>query len=319
MFKFTLRRFLSTLPVVLIAITFCFFTLRLAPGGPFDEERPLPPIVKENLEKHYGLDKPLIVQYGQYLLALSRGDLGPSFTDLTYNVNEKIANGLPYTIKLGGLALLVAIFLGIGSGVVSAIHKNSNIDRVVGFIVLFGLVVPNFLLAPLLQEFLGKRFDAWLSDLFDTKVDLLAIGGWGEGGWKNLTLPVLILAFPHISRISRLVRGAMSEVLASDFIRTARAKGLSESAIVLGHALRPSITPAVSYLGPAAGYLLTGSLVVEFIFGLPGIGRYFIVAALNRDYGMVLGTVVFYMFLIIVLNLIVDFLYALLDPRVRYR
>ena len=319
MLRFTLRRCLSTLPVVFVAITACFFILRLAPGGPFDSERPLPPETKANIERHYQLDKPLLVQYGLYLQNLARGDLGPSFADRTYTVNEKLASGLPYTLKLGGLALLVAVVVGIASGVLTALRGDHNYTRVIGFVILAGIVIPNFVLAPLLQEFLGKDLDAWLSELTATKVDLFAIGGWGEGGFKNLALPVFILALPHIGRISRLVRNAMDEVLSSNFIRTARAKGIGETAVILGHALRPSLIPAVSYLGPATGFLLTGSLVVETIFGLPGIGRFFISAALNRDYGMVLGTVIFYIFLIIVLNLIVDFIYALLDPRVRYR
>lgn len=319
MLRFVLRRFLSTLPVVFLAVTFAFFTLRLAPGGPFDEERPLHPHVKENLARHYHLDEPLYKQYMLYLASLAKGDLGPSFTDRTFTVNEKIANGLPYTLVLAGWAMLLSIVLGVATGVLSALRPESRFDHAAGATVLIGLVVPSFLLAPLLQEYLGKDLDAGLTRFFGEKTDWFAIGGWGEGGFRNLALPVLVLALPHIARISRLMRGAMLETLRSEFVRTARAKGIGELAVVLRHALRPSITPVLSYLGPAASYLLTGSLVVETIFGMPGIGHFFVTAALNRDYGMVLGTVVFYMFLIILLNLVVDCAYALVDPRVRYR
>jgi len=305
MLLYALRRLLTTIPVLWIAITVCFFILRLAPGGPFDGERPLPPAVKQNLEAHYNLDKPLIEQYLIYVGNVLTGDLGPSFVTQDFTVAEQIAIGLPYTIIVGGLAFLLAIVAGIIAGVYGALNRNAPPDVVLGGIVLLGLVIPNFLMAPVFQLFFGLQLK-WLP-----------VGGWGDGSLPFLVLPVAVLALPHIARISRLMRGSMIEVLNTNFIRTARSKGLNDGPVVWRHALKPALTPVVSYLGPAAGYLLTGSLVVETIFGIPGIGRYFINAALNRDYGMVLGTVIFYMVLIIMLNLVVDLIYAWLDPRVR--
>lgn len=304
MLLYALKRFLTTIPVLWIAITVCFFILRLAPGGPFDGERPLPPAVKQNLEAHYNLDKPLIQQYAIYVGNVLRGDLGPSFVNEDFSVAEQLKLGLPYTIIIGGTALIVAVFFGILAGIYGALWRNSLPDYALASIILLGLILPSFLLAPIFQLTFGVEL-GWLP-----------VGGWGDGELRYIILPVAVLALPHIARISRLMRGAMIEVLHSNFIRTARSKGLNTGPIVLRHALKPALMPVVSYLGPAAGYLLTGSIVVETIFGLPGIGRYFINAALNRDYGMVLGTVIFYMVLIVMLNLIVDILYAWLDPKV---
>jgi oligopeptide transport system permease protein len=307
MLSYALRRLLSTIPVLWIAITACFFILRLAPGGPFDGERPLPEAIRQNLAAHYNLDKSLIEQYLIYLGNLLKGDLGPSFINQDFSVAEQLLVGLPYTLIIGGLAFVLSILLGVTAGILGSVYRNRVPDYMIGIVVLSGLVLPNFLLAPIFQLFFGL------------KLEWLPVGGWGGGTWTHLVLPVLVLALPHVARISRLTRGAMIEVMHSNFIRTARSKGLSRASIIWRHALKPTLTPVVSYLGPAASYLLTGSLVVETIFGLPGIGRYFINAALNRDYGMVLGTVVFYMLLIVILNLIVDILYAWLDPRVRAR
>lgn len=305
MLKYAAKRLLSTIPVLWIAITACFFILRLAPGGPFDGERPLPAAVKKNLAAHYNLDKPLGEQYLIYIGNVLRGDLGPSFINEDFSVAEQLSIGLPYTLILGGSAFFLAIVLGVIAGILGALYRNRLPDHALGFIILLGLVVPNFLVAPIVQLVFGLQL-AWLP-----------VGGWGDGSISNLILPVAVLALPHIARISRLMRGTMIEVMNTNFIRTARSKGLGQVPIVWRHALRPALTPVVSYMGPAAGFLLTGSLVVETIFGLPGIGRYFINAALNRDYGMVLGTVIFYMVLIMALNLIVDIVYAWLDPRVR--
>lgn len=307
MLAYALRRLLSTVPVVLIALTACFFILRLAPGGPFDGERPLPAAVKANLEAHYHLDEPLVLQYVRYLGDVLTGDLGPSFVNEDFSVAEQIGIGLPYTMIVGGLAFVLSTVVGIAAGIAGALYRNRLGDHLLAALILLGLVLPNFLVAPILQL------------VFGLKLDWLPVGGWGGGAITHLVLPVTVLALPNVAEISRLMRGAMIEVLSSDFVRTARAKGLSRATIIRRHALKPALTPVVSYLGPAAGFLLTGSLVVETIFGLPGIGRYFINAALNRDYGMVLGTVIFYMLLILVLNLIVDTLYAWLDPRVRGR
>ncbi|MCQ8783425.1 ABC transporter permease subunit [Mangrovibrevibacter kandeliae] len=307
MFGFALRRLLSTIPVLLIAITACFFILRLAPGGPFDAERALPPEVLANLRAYYHLDDPLIVQYLRYLGRLAQFDLGPSFVTKDFSVARQIGIGLPYTLVLGGTAFLVAIVGGLVAGIVGAIYQNRSVDYFVAAVAMTGLVVPNFLVAPILQLVFGVKL-AWLP-----------VGGWGDGSPYFLTLPVIVLSLPHIARISRLMRGSMVETLNANFIKTAKAKGIGRWRTVLRHALRPALTPVVSYLGPAASYLLTGSIVVEQIFGIPGIGRYFVGAALNRDYGMVLGTVIFYMVLIVVLNLLVDLTYAWLDPKVRAR
>lgn len=307
MYGFAIRRLLSTIPVLFIALTICFFILRLAPGGPFDEERSLPEKVMANLQAHYHLDKPLIQQYFLYLSSMAQGDLGPSFTTEDFSVAELIGLGLPYTLILGGSAFIISVVFGVISGVISAIFHNKSADYYTSAIVMTGLVIPNFLMAPILQL------------VFGIKLEWLPVGGWGDGSIAYLTLPVIVLSLVHIARISRLMRGSLIETMNANFIRTARSKGIGERLVVLRHAIKPALLPVISYMGPAAGYLLTGSLVVESIFGLPGIGKYFINAALNRDYGMVLGTVVFYMVLIIILNLLVDLAYALLDPKVRLK
>ena len=307
MLRFAAYRLLSTIPVVLIAITACFFILRLAPGGPFDQERALPPEVLANLRAYYHLNDPLFLQYFRYLGRLAQFDLGPSFVTKDFSVARQIGIGLPYTLIVGGSAFVLAIVGGLVSGVYGALYQNRAADYVIAGVVMAGLVVPNFLVAPILQLVFGVKL-AWLP-----------VGGWGNGSLPFLVLPVTVLALPHIARISRLMRGSMIETLNANFIKTAKAKGIGRRRTILRHALRPALTPVVSYLGPAAGYLLTGSIVVEQIFGIPGIGRYFINAALNRDYGMVLGTVIFYMVLIVILNLMVDMAYAWLDPKVQAR
>jgi oligopeptide transport system permease protein len=290
-----------------IAVTLSFFVLRLAPGGPFDGERPLPPVILKNLAAHYNLDKPLIEQYLIYMFDVLKGDLGPSFANQDFSVTQQLMLGLPYTFTIGGSAFVLAIVIGVTVGCLGALYQNKAPDYLLGLLILIGLVLPNFLIAPILQLVFGIRL-GWLP-----------VGGWGNGSIRYLILPVLVLALPHAGRISRMTRGSMIEVMNQNYIRTAKAKGIGPRLTVMRHALKPAMMPVVSYLGPAASYLLTGSLVVESIFGLPGIGRYFINAALNRDYGMVLGTVIFYMVLIVVLNLIVDIAYAWLDPKVRSR
>lgn len=305
MFAFALRRLLVTIPVLWVAITISFFILRLAPGGPFDGERPLSPAVMKNLAAHYNLDKPLWTQYWNYLADVAVGDLGPSFSSDDFSVTEQLLTGMPYTFTIGASALFLAFVIGSIAGIYGALYQNKSGDYTLGIVVLLGLVIPNFLMAPILQLVFG----IWLK--------WLPVGGWGDGSWRYLAMPITVLTLPYAARISRLMRGSMIEVLGSNFIRTARSKGIGARLTITRHALRPALMPVVSYLGPAASYLLTGSIVVENIFGLPGIGRLFVTAALNRDYGMVLGTVVFYMALILVLNLIVDILYAWLDPKVR--
>lgn len=307
MFGYAARRLLSTIPVLWIALTACFFLLRLAPGGPFDAEVALPEKILENIRAHYNLDRSLIEQYFLYITAVVQGDLGPSYTTKDFTVRELIAIGMPYTFTLGGLAYLLAIVGGIVSGIFAALYQNRMPDYLLVILVMTGLILPNFLIAPIFQL------------VFGIKLDLLPVGGWGGGHPAYLVMPVVVMALPHIARISRLMRGSMIETMSANYVRAAEAKGIGARLVVVRHALKPALIPVVSYLGPAAGYLLTGSLVVETIFGVPGIGQYFIQAALNRDYGMVLGTVIFYMALIIALNLIVDLVYAWLDPRVRLK
>ena len=307
MLNYVFRRVLTIIPVALIAITACFFILRLAPGGPFDRERALPPEIMRNLQAAYDLDQPLLTQYVLYVGRLLRGDLGPSMVVQDFTVSELLGLGLPFTLMLGLIAFVIATIIGIVAGILAAVNQNKWPDYVLVLVVMIGVIVPNFLMAHLLQLTFGVYL-RWLP-----------AGGWQNGTWLNLVMPVTVLAWPHAARISRLMRGSMIEVLGTNYVRTAKAKGIGERLMLTRHALKPALVPVVSYLGPGLSYLLTGSLVVEQIFGLPGIGKYFINAALNRDYGLVLGTVILYMLIIIVLNLLVDIVYALLDPRVRYR
>jgi oligopeptide transport system permease protein len=307
MFSYAFKRLLSTVPVLWIAVTVAFFTLRLAPGGPFDGERPLPPGIIANLRAHYNLDKPLVEQYFIYVGDVLKGDLGPSFVNEDFTVTEQLMIGMPYTFTVATLAIIMAVIVGVAAGCIGAIYQNKLPDYLISVVILTGLVLPNFLIAPVLQL------------IFGVKLGWLPVAGWGSGSIVNLILPVTVLTLPHAARISRLMRGSIIEVMNTNYIRTARAKGIGARLTVMRHAIKPALMPVVSYLGPAASYLLTGSLVVETVFGLPGIGKYFITAALNRDYGMVLGTVIFYMVLIVILNLLVDIAYAFLDPKVRAR
>jgi oligopeptide transport system permease protein len=307
MLSYAFRRVLSAIPIALIAVTVCFFILRLAPGGPFDGERALPPTVLANLRAHYNLDQPLVVQYFIYIGRLLQGDLGPSMVIDGFNVSDLIRIGFPFTLTMALTAFVIATTIGIIAGMVAAVNQNKWPDYVLVLAVMLGVVVPNFLMAALLQLWFGVYL-RWLP-----------AGGWVNGSIWHLVLPVTVLAWPHAARISRLMRGSMIEVLGTNYVRTARSKGLGERLVMARHAIKPALLPVVSYLGPGLSYLLTGSLAVEQIFGLPGIGKYFVTAALNRDYGIVLGTTILYMFIILALNLIVDLVYAWLDPKVRYR
>jgi oligopeptide transport system permease protein len=307
MIGFAMRRVMSAIPIAFIAVTLCFIVLRAAPGGPFDTARPLPPEVLANVRAYYHLDQPIWMQYFIYLGGLFRGDLGPSMTSYDFSVSQLIALGLPFTLTLGFIAFVVATIIGILAGMVAAVYQNKWPDYVLVLVVMLGLIVPNFLIANLLQL------------LFGVYLRWLPAGGWVNGSIPHLVLPVTVLAWAHAARISRLMRGSMIEVLGTNYVRTARSKGIGARLVLARHAIKPALMPVVSYLGPGLSFLLTGSIVVEQVFGLPGIGRYFINAALNRDYGLVLGTTIFYVFLILALNLIVDIVYAWLDPRVRYR
>ena len=306
MLSYAIRRVFSALPVALIAITVCFFILRLAPGGPFDGERALPPLVLQNLRAHYNLDQPIWIQYFIYVWRLLHGDFGPSMVMEGFTVTQLLAIGLPFTLLLGFTAFVVATVIGVITGIIAAVQQNKWPDYVLVLGVMLGVIVPNFLMGALLQLFFGVYLH-WLP-----------AGGFVYGSVAHMVLPVAVLAWPHAARVSRLMRGSMIETLGSNYVRTAKSKGIGERLVLTRHALKPAFVPVVSYLGPGLSYLLTGSLVVEQIFGLPGIGKYFVQAALNRDYGLVLGTTVFYILLILVLNLVVDMVYAWLDPRVRF-
>nr|WP_204262942.1 ABC transporter permease subunit [Methylobacterium sp. BTF04] len=299
-----MRRLLQAIPTLLAVVTASFFLIRLAPGGPFDLERPLPPAAMANLARVYGLDQPLWVQYLRYLGSVLRGDLGPSFSFRDLTVAELFARGLPVSMTLGALALSLALILGIGLGTWAAFRRGRAIDRLIGLMAASSLALPTFVVAPLLQIVFGLTLH-WLP-----------VGSWEGGAPSHLVLPVLTLALPQIGALARLTRASLSEVLSAQYIRTERAMGLPPGRIVR-HALRGALLPVVAILGPTAAALLTGSVVVETIFGLPGIGRYFVDGALNRDYTLVMGTVVLVAVFVILLNLASDVLSGLIDPRLR--
>lgn len=305
MLVYSLKRLLYAIPTLLIMIAVAFFMIRIAPGGPFSSEKNVPAEIQANLEKAYNLDKPVVEQFWMYLKGLPFGDFGPSFKYADYTVWELIQTGFPVSIKLGLSAMLLALIIGVLAGTLAAVKQNSKTDNATMFFAMTGISIPNFVMAPILI----LVFAVWLG--------WLPAGGWNGGALKNMVLPVIALALPQIAYISRLTRGSMVEVLRSNFIRTARAKGLSERAVIFKHALKPALLPVVTYLGPATAAILTGSVVIEQIFGVPGLGRYFVQGALNRDYTLVVGVIVFYGALIIAFNFLVDLVYGLLDPKVR--
>ncbi|MBT8048016.1 MAG: oligopeptide ABC transporter permease OppB [Xanthomonadales bacterium] len=298
-------RLLGLIPTLLVLITIAFFLIRMAPGGPFDGEKVLPPEIRANLDANYHLDEPLLQQYFRYLGQIITGDFGPSFQYKDWTVNELIAQGFPVSATVGGLAMLLAFVLGTLIGTVAALRQNTAVDYSVMGVAMLGISIPNFVVAPLLILGLAV-YAGWLP-----------AGGW-DWSWQRMILPVITLALPAIAYIARLTRGSMIEVLHSNYIRTARAKGLPESLVIRRHAFKPAILPVISYMGPATAALITGSVVVERIYSIPGLGSYFVQGALNRDYTLVMGVVVFYGVVIVVLNFIVDLLYAWLNPRIRY-
>jgi len=305
MIAYALRRLLGAIPTLLMLITLAFFMIRLSPGGPFDNERTLPPEIEANLNARYHLDEPLAMQYARYLGNVLRFDFGPSFQYKDWTVNELISSGFPVSATLGLLAMVLALVVGLSAGTYAALRQNSWIDYGVMTIAMTGISIPTFVVAPLL-----------------ILVVALSLGWLPAGGWDwtpaRMVMPVVTLALPLIAYISRLMRASLIEVLHSNFIRTARAKGLSERQVIFRHALKPAALPVISFLGPAIAGVLTGSVVVERIFTVPGLGSHFVQGALNRDYTLVLGVVVFYGMLIIALNFLVDLIYAWLDPRIRY-
>jgi oligopeptide transport system permease protein len=305
MLRFLTLRLLSTIPTLFLIVTLSFFLMHIAPGGPFNMERGIPPEIKANLERVYHLDKSVWQQYLHYLGNLLRGDLGPSYVMLNFSVAELFAAGLPVSMRLGASALLLSLIVGGGCGVYAALRQNRVGDYSVIAAATLGSTIPTFVIAPIIQLIFGL----WLR--------WLPVGGWENGSFVNTVGPTLTLALPYFAVIARLMRGSMIEALNAHHIRTARAMGLSDYSIIVRHAMRAALLPVISYAGPAAAGLVTGSLIVETIFQIPGVGRYFIDAALNRDYTLVMGTVVLIAVFTILFNLIVDILYAIVDPRVR--
>ena len=307
MLRYALLRLLGAIPTLLLVIVLAFLMVHAAPGGPFDDERVLPPEIEKNIAKAYQLDQPLPKQFFTYMSGLLRGDLGPSYRYRDHTVSELIGSAFPLSLKLGAMAMLLAVVIGVGAGTAAALRKDSLLDRMLMAFAMTGISIPVFVIAPVLVLLLAVYLQ-WLP------------AGWsGTEGGGRFILPVISLALPQIAYIARLTRASMIDVLANDFVRTARAQGLGTSAIVRFHALKPSMLPVLSYMGPAIAAILTGSVVVEEIFGIPGLGQHFVRGALNRDYTLVLGIVVFYATLVVLLNLIVDLLYGVIDPRIRQR
>ncbi|MDP4024828.1 ABC transporter permease subunit [Methylobacterium sp. NEAU 140] len=304
MIRLVLRRLAQAVPTLFAVVAVSFFLMRLAPGGPFDLERPLAPAAMENLRRVYGLDRPLIAQFGSYLASLAQGDLGPSFSFRDLTVAELIGRGLPVSATLGALALVLATGLGVGLGCVAAVRRGGAVDRLLGFGAALSLSLPSFVVAPLLQIVFGLTL-RWLP-----------LSGWADGDPRHLILPVVTLALPQVGALARLTRASLGEALRTQPVRTMRSLGLPPGRVVR-HALRGALLPVVAYLGPLAAALLTGSVVVETIFGLPGIGRYFVEGALNRDYTLVMGVVLLVAALVVAFNLLADLACAWLDPRLR--
>jgi oligopeptide transport system permease protein len=305
MLAYALRRIVGLAPTLFVLVTLSFFVIRLAPGGPFDQEQTLPPAIRANLDAAYGLDRPLLVQYGRYLAGLAHGDLGPSFRFKDFRVTELIASGLPLSLTIGLSAAVLAFLAGVPLGAWAAWRDRSRFAAALMAFSMLGVVLPAFVIGPLLALVFGVYWP------------IFRVGGYVPGDPAYLVLPVVTLALPVAAYVARLTRDSMREVLRSNFIRTARAKGLGSRAILWRHALRPALIPVVSYLGPATAFIVTGSLVVESVFGLPGSGRYLVQGAIDRDYTLVMGMILVYGVFTLVCNLVADLAYGWLDPRVR--
>ena len=303
--RYVWRRLWGAIPTLLVIITLAFFLIRLAPGGPFDSERAVSPEIAANMARAYHLDQPLPVQYGHYLWNVIQGDFGPSFKYKDHSVSELIAQGFPVSLQLGLTAMLLALLIGLPAGMIAALNQNLPLDHGIMTLAMTGITIPSFVLAPLLAL------------IFGVVLHWLPVAGWDDG-WQSAVLPVIALALPQIAYAARLMRASMLETLSNPHIRTAKAKGLPTSLILRRHILKGALLPVLSWLAPATAAIITGSVVIEQIFGIPGIGRHFVQGALNRDYTLVMGVVIFYGALIIFMNLLVDVLYGLIDPRVRY-
>ncbi len=306
MLPYALRRIATLVPTLLAIVTLSFLVIRLAPGGPFDEEQALPPEIKANLAAAYGLDQPLTTQYLRYVGGLLRGDFGLSLKYRDFTVGELIGSGLPISMSLGLAAILLALLLGVPLGILAALRASRGADHAVRAVAAFGIAMPSFVIGPLFALIFGIHLQ-WLP-----------VAGWVGGDAAYAVLPVLTLALPVMAYVARLTRASFLEVLQANYIRTARAKGIGAWRVIAGHALRPGLLPVVSYLGPATAFVITGSLVVETVFGLPGTGRHLVQGAINRDYALVMGMIVVYGLVTLLCNLIADLLYGWLDPRVRH-
>ena len=306
MLRYALRRIPATLLTLFVIVTVSFCIVRLAPGGPFDQEQTLTPAVRANLDHLYGLDQPPLAQYARYLKGLLRGDFGPSLSQRDFTVTELIGQGLPVSATVGLLAILVALLGGIAAGVVAALWRNRGADYGITTFSALAVALPSFVTGPLLAL------------VFGLKLHWLPVAGWEHGSLAYMVLPVLTLALPVAAYLARLTRASLLEVLRTPYVRSARARGLGTRRVLLRHALRPALMPAVSYLGPAAAFVVTGSLVVETVFALPGTGRYLVQGAIDRDYPLVMGMIVVYGALLLALNLLADLAYGWLDPGVRH-
>ncbi|HEY5594660.1 MAG TPA: ABC transporter permease [Nitrospiria bacterium] len=305
MIRFVIRRLAWAIPVLWLVATVTFVLMHLVPGGPFDQEKPLPPEIKANIDAKYHLDEPLATQYLYYLKDLLRGDFGPSYKYLGRSVNDIIRDTFPVSMQLGLWAVLISVIVGVGAGIIAAARPRSWMDHAGMFLATAGISLPSFVLGTFLIMLFSYRFHFFPAALWE--------------GWRYGVLPAVTLALLPAAYIARLTRSSMLEVLHKDFIRTARAKGFGERQVLLKHALKNSITPVVSFLGPLTATLVTGSFVVEFIFSVPGMGRYFITAVTNRDYPLIMGVTLIYAVLIVVANIVVDLVYTWIDPRMRIK
>lgn len=302
---FLCKRILAAIITIAVTITVSFFLMRLAPGGPFDLGRIMPPQVQANLKRHFHLDLPIFDQYLIYMRDLLHADLGPSMVYVDRSVSSVLASGLVATLQIGICAILLALVLGIAVGMLAAVSPNGLLSRLIVNLSMIGVLVPSFILAPLLSLILAFQL-RWF-----------AIAGWGDGSWYYLTLPVIAVALPQVGIIAKLMRASLMDVLGQMHVRTAIAKGLPPATVLVKHALRPALFPVISYMAPAMANILTGSVVVEQVFAIDGIGRYFVQGALNRDYTTVMGTVIVYTSFIVLFNMLTDLVYVLADPRVQ--
>ncbi len=300
---YIVKRILGMFPVLLVIITITFFLMRVAPGGPFDSEKNIPDEVKRNIEAKYHLDEPIFMQYIRYVGNIMRGDLGPSYKYSDKTVNDIIGASFPVSLQIGFMAMVIALLFGTCLGFLAALNQNSATDYALMSFAIVGISVPNMVLGPILAV------------LFGVYLKWLPVAGWG--GPEHYVLPVMTLTCYYMAIIARISRGSMLEIIRQEYIQTARSKGLDEKTIIFRHALKGALLPVVSYCGPASAFIITGSIVIEQIFAIPGVGRYFVQGAIDRDYTLVMGTVVLVSILVMVFNLVVDIMYGVLDPRIK--